>query len=153
MVCLRCQTPRSETELITNDLYGNVWRCSYFSETTDQCKFPLGSVHILSVFASASVSVLVSDSLKEPLFQLHKQTFSIGQQAHAPLFIWQHVVLSGQDDPPGQGTSSTISWTTDSTFVLVNQGKDVSPWEQVAVRESHLYPWGQQWAWSLQHVA
>ena len=72
---------------------------------------------------------------------LLQQTFGIGQQAQAPLFIWQHVVLSGQDDdPPGQGISSIISWTIGSAFVLVNQEKNVSPMEQVAVRESHLYP-------------
>ena len=72
---------------------------------------------------------------------LLQQTFRIGQQAQAPLFIWQHVVLSGQDDdPPGQGTSFIISCTIGSAFVLLNQEQDVSPLEQVAVRESHLYP-------------
>ena len=72
---------------------------------------------------------------------LLQQTFGIGQQAQAPLFIWQHVVLSGQDDdPPGQGTSFIVSCTIGSAFVLVNHEKDVSPLEQVPVREPHLYP-------------
>ena len=62
MVSLHWQTPRQRPR--KKWLVQNCMEVFILLRDKDQCKFPLGSVHILLV--SVSVSVLVSDSVNEP---------------------------------------------------------------------------------------
>ena len=47
--------PDTETDTEKNGLHKIVCRCSYCVHTRDRCKFPLGTVHILSVSVSVRV--------------------------------------------------------------------------------------------------
>jgi hypothetical protein len=60
---------------------------------------------------------------------------------HWPLDNWQHVFPSGHDDePPGHGTSSTLSFCFDSVFK--KNGIDNSPLLHLPAFVSQVYPFG-----------
>ena len=77
-------------------------------------------------------------------------TLGNGQQPQAPLSSWQHVEPSEHENsPPGQ----TMSFTRSLAAIFSIQGILFRPGWQVPCATSQVYPFGQQWIWSLQQTA